>query len=124
MAPILSSSSHSTAGIQSRPVRRLAREDVYDRSAWKQSIWLPGETVVFQEIWDDRLWGARPMRVVNDRGDSLALRFPKGTVWNLPTTPATRPRMVRRIRFDEPSLRPVRILGSTGCRAEGSRGSR
>jgi hypothetical protein len=54
--------------------------------------WFPGELVVLQEIWDDRVWAARPMLVVRDEDDSVALWFPKGTRWKAPTTPPTRPR--------------------------------
>jgi len=28
-----------------------------------------GQTVVLQEVWRDRVWAARPMRVVRDDGD-------------------------------------------------------
>jgi predicted RNA-binding protein associated with RNAse of E/G family len=54
--------------------------------------WLPGELVLLQEVWDDRVWAARPMRVVRDEGDSVALWFPAGTRWKAATTPPTRPR--------------------------------
>jgi uncharacterized protein DUF402 len=58
--------------------------------------WLPGELVLLQEVWDDRVWAARPMLVVRDDGDSVALWFPKGTRWKAPTTPPTRPREAER----------------------------
>jgi Protein of unknown function (DUF402) len=54
--------------------------------------WLPGEPVLVQEVWNDRVWAARPMTVVQDDGDSVALWFPKGTRWKAPTTPPTRTR--------------------------------
>jgi hypothetical protein len=54
--------------------------------------WSPGDTVVVQEVWRERVWAARPMRVVRDDGDLVALWFPKGTRWKAPTTPATRSR--------------------------------
>lgn len=54
--------------------------------------WEPGQTVVLQEVWRGRLWSARPMTVVEDRGDFVTLWFPKGTAWKAPTTPPTRPR--------------------------------
>lgn len=47
----------------------------------------PGETVLLQEVWNDRVWAARPMRVVQDQDDLVALWFPKGTVWKRPITP-------------------------------------
>src|SRR5436305_10554163 len=46
----------------------------------------PSETVVLQEIWRGKVWGARPMTVVEDRGDRLALWFPAGTRWKAPTS--------------------------------------
>jgi Protein of unknown function (DUF402) len=58
--------------------------------------WRPGELVLLQEVWNDRVWAARPMRVVRDDGDFVALWFPKGTRWKAPTTPPTRPREAAR----------------------------
>jgi hypothetical protein len=51
-----------------------------------------GETIVHQEVWRGRVWAARPMRVVEDRGDFLALWFPRRTRWKVPRTPPTRAR--------------------------------
>ena len=53
--------------------------------------WPSGETVVVQEVWNGRVWAARPMRVVHDDGDFVALWFPKGTRWKAPTTDPGRP---------------------------------
>ena len=50
----------------------------------------PGRTVVVQEIWEERVWAARPHRVVHDEGDQVALWFPRGTMWKAPTTPPNR----------------------------------
>ena len=47
----------------------------------------PGETAVVQELWDGRVWAARPVRVVRDEGAFAALWFPRGTRWKAPTTP-------------------------------------
>ena len=58
--------------------------------------WSPGETVVVQEVWRDRVWSARPMTVVHDHGAAVALWFPKGTRWKAPATPPTRPREATR----------------------------
>ncbi|MBA2461050.1 MAG: DUF402 domain-containing protein [Actinobacteria bacterium] len=52
----------------------------------------PGATVLLQEVWNGRVWAARPMRVVRDDGDFAALWFPRGTCWKAPTPPPTRPR--------------------------------
>jgi Protein of unknown function (DUF402) len=46
-----------------------------------------GETVVVQEIWKDAVWAARPMTVVQDEDDLVALWFPKGTCWKAPIPP-------------------------------------
>jgi Protein of unknown function (DUF402) len=46
----------------------------------------PGDTIVLQEIWRGRVWAARPMRVVADEGESVALWFPLGTCWKAPTS--------------------------------------
>lgn len=57
-----------------------------------ESRWTAGQTVVVQEVWRGLLWSARPMTVVADRGDFVALWFPKGAVGKVPTTPPNRPR--------------------------------
>jgi hypothetical protein len=51
----------------------------------------PGETVVLQEVWREQVWAARPMRVVQDDGDFVALWFPRGTRWRAPTSRPARP---------------------------------
>jgi hypothetical protein len=56
--------------------------------------------VVIQEVWRNRLWSARPVTVVRDDGDSLALWCPEGTLWKTATTPPTRARAsTRAARF-------------------------
>lgn len=52
--------------------------------------WRPGDVVVHQEIWNQRIWAARPLVVVNDSPDRLLLWLPKGTVRKVPMTPPTR----------------------------------
>jgi hypothetical protein len=37
-----------------------------------------------QEVWRGRVWAARPMRVVRDDDDLVALWFPRGTRWQAP----------------------------------------
>jgi len=58
--------------------------------------WQAGATIVLQEVWHERLWSARPMRVVQDSGTSVVLWCPKGTAWKTSTTPPTRPRAASR----------------------------
>jgi|RhiMetStandDraft_4_1073278.scaffolds.fasta_scaffold244374_2 uncharacterized protein DUF402 len=40
---------------------------------------MAGDTVLHHDVWDGRVWSARPMRVVDDTGDRVALWFPLGT---------------------------------------------
>ena len=47
---------------------------------------------VIQEVWDDRVWAARPVRVVEESEQASVLWFPLGTRWQAPTSPPTRPR--------------------------------
>lgn len=47
----------------------------------------PGERVLVQEVWRHQVWAARPMRIVRDEPELVALWFPKGTVWKRPITP-------------------------------------
>ena len=50
----------------------------------------PGELAVYHEIWRERVWAARPMRVVHDDDDRVALWFPEGTRYKRPIPPPTR----------------------------------
>jgi hypothetical protein len=50
----------------------------------------PGDTVVVQEVWRDRVWAARPMTVVQDTHDFVVLWFPRGTLWKRPIVPPAR----------------------------------
>ena len=45
---------------------------------------------MLQEVWRDRVWAARPVRVVRDGGGLVALWFPRRTRWKAPTTPPER----------------------------------
>lgn len=49
-------------------------------------------TVLVQEVWEERVWSARPMRLVSETEDGAVLWFPHGTRWQAPTPPAGRPR--------------------------------
>ncbi|MEU7841706.1 DUF402 domain-containing protein [Micromonospora sp. NPDC049114] len=53
--------------------------------------WTPGEQVLVQEVWRDRVWSARPMTAVRDDGDLLVLWMPAGTEWRAPDSPPERP---------------------------------
>ena len=49
--------------------------------------WSPGEVIVLQDVYEDKLWAARPVIVVEDSADLLALWCPQGTVRKVPVTP-------------------------------------
>ena len=53
-------------------------------------MWRPGQTIVIQDVWEGRLWAARPVTVVEDRNGFLAVWCPKGTRRKGPSTPPTR----------------------------------
>jgi protein associated with RNAse G/E len=67
--------------------------------------WQTGQTIVVQEVWQGRLWSARPMRVIEDHGHALVLWCPRGTHWKTATTPPTRPRATTRAERLMTSLR-------------------
>jgi hypothetical protein len=66
-------------------------------SSGEEERWQPGQTVVVQEVWRGKLWSARPMTVVEDRGDSVVLWYPKGTKFQVATTPQSRIRAATRL---------------------------
>ncbi len=47
--------------------------------------------LLVQEVWHERVWAARPMRLVAERDDSLLLWFPYGTRWERPVPPPHHP---------------------------------
>jgi hypothetical protein len=49
--------------------------------------WAPGDTIVWHEIWNDRVWAARPLTVVEDHDDRLLLWCPLGTRRTIPAPP-------------------------------------
>ena len=50
-------------------------------------MWSPGDQVLLREIWNGRVWTARPMTVVRDSPALLALYIAPGTRWKKPITP-------------------------------------
>jgi predicted RNA-binding protein associated with RNAse of E/G family len=52
--------------------------------------WASGDTVVLREIWQGQLWAARPMTVVADEQEALALWCPKGTIRKVPAASPSR----------------------------------
>lgn len=53
-------------------------------------MWSAGQTIVHQEVWQGRVWAARPLVVVEDAEDRLLLWIPEGAVRMVPVTPAGR----------------------------------
>jgi hypothetical protein len=49
--------------------------------------WERGTTILLQEVWQGQLWSARPVRVVEDRADLIALWCPEGTPIKGPDAP-------------------------------------
>lgn len=82
--------------------------------------WSLGDRLILQEVWEDRLWSARPMIVVEDSPHRLTLWKPAGTTFQLPWPPpgiARHPRaeriagcMERRDWIFEPAEWPVSTL--------------
>ena len=58
--------------------------------------WSPGDVIVLQDVFDGRLWADRPVLVVEDSDDVLALWCPKGTVRKVPITTGSLPAGVTR----------------------------
>lgn len=55
-----------------------------------------GRTIVLQDVYGGRVWSARPMMVVADEGEFVALWAPKGSIRKVPTNPASRERLATR----------------------------
>src|SRR3954452_11051004 len=65
-------------------LRRMGRMDASPR-------WSPGEVIVLQDVYGGKLWAARPVIVVEDSTDMLALWCPEGTVRKVPSTASSIP---------------------------------
>jgi len=46
--------------------------------------WAAGHQVVYREVWRGKVWTARPVTVVQDTLDGVALYLRSGTRWKLP----------------------------------------
>jgi predicted RNA-binding protein associated with RNAse of E/G family len=44
----------------------------------------PGESAALREIWEDRIWSARPVTVVEDAEERITLFIPAGARWMAP----------------------------------------
>ena len=48
------------------------------------SRWQPGDHVILREVWQGRIWTVRPVTIVRDEPDLIALYMPAGTSWLRP----------------------------------------
>jgi predicted RNA-binding protein associated with RNAse of E/G family len=55
--------------------------------------WRPGDRILLREVWDGRVWAARPVTVVADEPRLIVLYLAVGTAWKRP------------VRFDGSPLR-------------------
>jgi len=44
----------------------------------------PGESAALREIWEGRIWSARPVTVVEDAEEQITLFIPAGAHWMAP----------------------------------------
>jgi hypothetical protein len=51
-----------------------------------QSFFRPGQTIVLREIWDSKIWSARPGILVQDRSEMFAMYAPPDTMCKHPKT--------------------------------------
>lgn len=71
--------------------------------------WTSGTTIVHFEVWNGRLWAARPMIVVDDDPELLTLWLPHGTRRKVPATPPSRPTP---INPDDPDDRAPMVIAN------------
>jgi len=48
------------------------------------SRWNPGDSIVLREVWEGKVWSARPVIVVEDSIDVTALYIADGSAWKRP----------------------------------------
>jgi hypothetical protein len=49
-----------------------------------QSHWQPGDAIVYREVWQGRVWTGRPVTLVQDDPELIALYLADGTHWQRP----------------------------------------
>jgi hypothetical protein len=54
----------------------------------QHSYWERGSQVVYREVWQNKVWTARPVTVVQDTPDLIVLYICFGTCWKIPERPA------------------------------------
>jgi len=52
--------------------------------------WLPGTTILYRETWKGKVWTVRPVRVVQDTPDLIALYLAPNSLWKVPVEPRSR----------------------------------
>lgn len=72
----------------------------------------PGQTILLREIWQHRVWSARPSIVVQDTPELLAFYIPAGTIWKQPRALDDTPVKVENRLRSEWRLKDVEWLGS------------
>jgi uncharacterized protein DUF402 len=48
------------------------------------SRWNPGDNILLREVWQGRVWTARPVIVVEDSDQVIALHIAEGSIWKRP----------------------------------------
>jgi hypothetical protein len=89
-------------------------------------------TVLVQEVLEERVWAARPMRLVAETPAGAVLWFPRGTRRRVPTVPTGRPREATRAERESALVEEARDTSTLqiwprdpwAWRADGWRGFR
>lgn len=77
--------------------RRIFTTGIYREESWMDVQWARGDGIVLREVWQGRVWSARPITVVEVGSDWIALYLAEGSRWQQPravdggpVTPLTR----------------------------------
>jgi hypothetical protein len=54
------------------------------RTDHQSQYWTPGRQIVYREVWRGKVWTAKPVTVVQDAPDLVALFLCPGTRWKIP----------------------------------------
>jgi hypothetical protein len=53
----------------------------------EQTLFQPGQTIIFHEMWQSKIWSARPEILVQDTSALRAFYLPYGTIWKRARSP-------------------------------------
>ncbi|WP_054814611.1 DUF402 domain-containing protein [Nocardia arizonensis] len=67
--------------------------------------WKPGQPLLVQEIWQERVWSARPAVMVESTDHSAVLWLPNGSAWRAPDAPRNVPAQLSRAQRTVACLR-------------------